>query len=67
VPLSSWEMCGLSGESGADFREFNPCLRMASCVTDFLVIGNAWNFLKTNLSSLLDTTSSKSVDDSYGQ
>ena len=59
-------MCG--GESGADFREFTPCLKMAGHgVTDFLVNGSAWNFLKTNLSSLLEPPSSKSVDDSYGQ
>ena len=26
MPLTSWEMCELNGESGANFKEFTPRL-----------------------------------------
>ena len=27
-PLPSWEICGISGENGADFGESSPCFGM---------------------------------------
>ena len=27
-PLSSWEICGVNGENGADFGESSPCFGM---------------------------------------
>ena len=51
MPLSSWEMGGLSEESGANFDEFIPRLRIADCcVTDFLAGGSSWNLLSVYLS-----------------
>ena len=31
MPLTSWEMCELSGESGANFRELTPRLEIVNC------------------------------------
>ena len=31
MPLTSWEMCELSGESGANFGELAPRLEIVNC------------------------------------
>ena len=47
VPLTSWEMCGLSGENGANFEKFTPCLRIVDCG---LIVCGQWRKLKILLS-----------------
>ena len=44
-------MGGVSEESGANFEEFTPRLRIADYgVTDFLAYGSFWNLLSVYLS-----------------
>ena len=52
MSLTSWEMCELSGESGANFGEFSPYLRI---MDRGLIVYNQWRTLKILLSDCLDT------------
>ena len=52
VSLTSWEMCGLSGECGANFKEFISRFKMRD---RGLTICDQWKTLKIFLSACLSS------------